>query len=1449
VNCDSPKTIPKTNQHQPNKPMKKKFAFLPTLIFCASSAFAADGIWTNNDSSTWSTTTNWADGTVADGAGSLANFSTIDITVGRTVTLDTSRTIGRLLFGDLAWTNSGFDWTLASSGGSILTLDNTGGTGGNPPSITIANRSLTISAALAGTDGLTIANPRSNYDTTRGTGNSSGNGGVSQTSGTLLFTNANSLSGALSANGGTVRVGGATGSFSSATALSVTGNGQFFNGDATAANNNGITNRIGDGTATLTLGGASGAGTFTSAFAATTTSQTFASLTINAGQNVLNTVNTAAGTNDLIFTGTGGAGYVRNTNGLLNVVSATGFNPQFTNAPTAAGGSSVSGTGSDAILTGAVLNGNDFIAAASGNLSAATYDTTLTAGKNVNVTGALSTSGNLSINSLRFGENAARTLTIGASDTLTLASGGILTGSAVATLGSGNRITGGSITSGQGDLSIYANGFDLSNPRVGGNALTIDSKITGAMSVTVGGGQQVVFGNSGNDYTGGTFFTGGILAVGSDGALGAASGTVTAVGGTNYLAPTANFTFNASRNFVVNSGAVLFIGDRGATTTIAGQLSGGGQFGPGFVSNGQKLILTGANSGFTGQYLVNGRLEATEGAGLSSNANLLFTGRAGFGGGVLETSGTFTRSLGSGAGQVQWQNVGQYGSGGFAAVGGALNVNLGGNVTPDTLTWGSGYFLPASGQELVLRSGDSPHVLTFQNPIALNGGSRRVVTSGVVTMSGVLSGNASSGINKLSTGTLALTGSNTYQGATTVSAGTLSVSSLNSVTGGTASSSLGAPITKANGTIGIGSTTTAALLYTSTGETTDRVINLAGTTGGATLDQSGTGNLKFTSDFTATGAGSKNLALQGSTAGTGEIAGAIVDNSPTHQTRVTKSGTGTWTLSGSNTYTGLTTVSAGTLALSGGNDRLATTGAITIGASGTLDLDGNTQTTTGAVTFTSGATLKGGTLTSNNAAIAGNNALTGTLNLGTSGAFVTNQRLLVANGGTGSLTIGTGSTGSITFGGDNSDFMNYLGVGGGTGTLTVNGGTVNFNNSTVGTGNGYLNVGSNSNTSTGSIVVNGGNMNVGTWLKLGGNFNNGAGTNATSSLAISTGTVTVGGGSVAGNGVLYMNGGAGDNTANTGNATLTLNSGGVLNVKQIQVGNGGTKTISFDGGTLRAGASSTTFLNAATGLTVNVKDGGATIDTQASDITVAAALVANGTGGLTKSGGGTLTLSGVNTYTGATLISGGTLKLDATGTVNNTSEVSLGTVGTFDVSDKGPGGYTVGTLKGSGNVTGALTVSTTLAIGNSPGTTNFSSDLTLGATSTYLYELIGGATLGLNSADLGDIVGTLTITAGSILDLVQLGTYTAGNKFTLFAYDGLLTGTFKDTSSNDLADGATFTDAGGIWMIDYNDTSPGANGGVSASNTYVTITAVPEPSTMTLAGLLLTVGLLRRRRN
>ena len=878
-----------------------------TVILNAS---GADGTWTNDATGNWGTAGNWAGGTIADGAGSLANFSTIDITAGRAVTLDTSRMIGGLIFGDANWSNSGFNWALQSSGGSILTLDNTGGPGGNPPTITagFANGTITtIRAVLAGSNGLNLSLPWSNYDTTRGTASASAGLTVSQTSARFIFSEENTLSGALTVNdGGLVQTYGAFTNFGTAASLVLSGNSVFQNGESntgTPANNNGVSNRIGDGTATLSLGGASGAGTFTMAFpaAANTHAQTFAGLTVNAGQNVLNTVGTVAGTLNLTFTGTaGGAGYVRGVNGLVNVVSASGFNPQFANAPTAAGGSSVSGSGGDEILIGATLAGSDFIKAASGNLAAATYVTTLTADRNVNVTGALVTSGNLSINSLRLGDTTKRTVTIGASDTLTIASGGILLPSSMTTDNINHTITGGSLTSSQGDLWIYsASGTQTTrtgnvngNPRAAIYAATIASKITGNISLTVGGGfgSQVVISGA-NDYTGGTFLENGFIALNADSGLGTASGAVTAVSGLNSIQPTVNnIIFNASRNFVINSGAQLQIGDLGNTSTIAGQVSGGGQLGIGFVSNGQRLILTNNNSGFTGQYMVNGRLQATEGTGLSSNANLLFNGRGAWGLGVLETSGTFTRSLGSGAGQVQWQNDGQYGSGGFAAVGGALTVNLGGNATPDTLTWGSGsYFLPGNNMDLVLGGGASTHDVTFQNQIALNGAQRPIRVTAVGTtkaiMSGELSGNASSGINKQGTGTLVLAGDNTYQGPTLVSAGTLALGNTNAVK---------------NSTLDMGLAGSQQVTLTVSGTNT---YNLGGLRG--------TNNIALGANTLAIGSNNSTNTYWGTLSG---IAGGLV-----------KTGTGVMTLSGTNSYTGATVAQSGVLELTRTNALSAAT--------------------------------------------------------------------------------------------------------------------------------------------------------------------------------------------------------------------------------------------------------------------------------------------------------------------------------------------------------------------------------------------------------------------------------------------------------------------------------------------------------------------------------------------
>ncbi len=122
---------------------------LASAVACAGllispGALAASGTWTNNNSANWSATTSWLSGTIADGAGNTADFSTINITDNRTVTLDTSRTIGTLKFGDA--TTQSHDWTLGVANNAVLTLSGT-------PTINVVNRTATINPVLAGAGG------------------------------------------------------------------------------------------------------------------------------------------------------------------------------------------------------------------------------------------------------------------------------------------------------------------------------------------------------------------------------------------------------------------------------------------------------------------------------------------------------------------------------------------------------------------------------------------------------------------------------------------------------------------------------------------------------------------------------------------------------------------------------------------------------------------------------------------------------------------------------------------------------------------------------------------------------------------------------------------------------------------------------------------------------------------------------------------------------------------------------------------------------------------------------------------------------------------------------------------------------------------------------------------------------------------------------------------------
>ena len=179
-------------------------------------------------------------------------------------------------------------------------------------------------------------------------------------------------------------------------------------------------------------------------------------------------------------------------------------------------------------------------------------------------------------------------------------------------------------------------------------------------------------------------------------------------------------------------------------------------------------------------------------------------------------------------------------------------------------------------------------------------------------------------LRKCGPGAMRLSGNNTYTGQTILESGTLIVSSLNSFTEGMrkASSSLGVPMDIEAGELVIGEEGKdgeCALIYTGTGETSDRVMNLAGKNSTVTFDQSGNGLLKLTSGLLISGYGhNKTIVLKGDTTGTGEIAGPIADphdRKGKATTTLIKSGTGRWTLSGTNSCTGPTMIKQGTLSL------------------------------------------------------------------------------------------------------------------------------------------------------------------------------------------------------------------------------------------------------------------------------------------------------------------------------------------------------------------------------------------------------------------------------------------------------------------------------------------------------------------------------------------------------
>ena len=272
-------------------------------------------------------------------------------------------------------------------------------------------------------------------------------------------------------------------------------------------------------------------------------------------------------------------------------------------------------------------------------------------------------------------------------------------------------------------------------------------------------------------FSGGLNLVNGGVFVQADSGLGASGSPVRASGYCSIGVRYSNGAFDVSHPIELLEGSALIFSPELATgNSVSGSLSGSGDLLTSDVNRrGCAMAFIGDHSAFTGDYYIQGHARIAP-AIFSANAGIkLADGTNGIG--VVETSGSFTRPAGTGKGEVCWKRFKAYPSayglrGGFAAFGGDLTVNLGGEGAK--LAVGSEY-LP-DNTIVQLQSQYADGALTFANGFELGGKTQKVnVWNGkTATISGAVS-------DEVGGGALAVTGNLDF-------AGTLEVADANIAT-------------------------------------------------------------------------------------------------------------------------------------------------------------------------------------------------------------------------------------------------------------------------------------------------------------------------------------------------------------------------------------------------------------------------------------------------------------------------------------------------------------------------------------------------------------------------------------------------------------------------------------------------------------------------------------------
>ncbi|MBY7761866.1 autotransporter outer membrane beta-barrel domain-containing protein [Salmonella enterica subsp. enterica serovar Kentucky] len=536
-------------------------------------------------------------------------------------------------------------------------------------------------------------------------------------------------------------------------------------------------------------------------------------------------------------------------------------------------------------------------------------------------------------------------------------------------------------------------------------------------------------------------------------------------------------------------------------------------------------------------------------------------------------------------------------------------------------------------------------------------------------------------LTKTGAGTLILNAENTYTGSTTISEGTLIATNVEA--------------------LGTGNVTDNATLEMNTGGDFDNAISGSGQvvkSGDETLTLSGANS--YTGGTTISGG--TLVASNVEALGTGDVTdnatlelntGGDFANNIGGTGSVVKSGDKTLTLSGANSYTGGTTISGGTLvatnveALGSGDVtdnavlELNTGGDFTnaISGSGQVVKSGDkTLTLSGANSYTGGTTISGGTLVASNVEALGTGDVTdnATLELNTGGDF--------DNAISGSGQVVKSGDKTLTLSGANS----YSGA------TTISGGTlVATNVDALGSGDVTddatleLNTGGtfdNAISGSGQVVKSGDET-----LTLSGTNTYSGGTLISGGTLVASNVEALGTGDVTNDAVLELNTGGTFDNAISGSGQVVKSGDKMLTLSGANSYSGGTL---ISDGTLVASNVEALGSGDVTNDAVLELNTGGTFDN-----------VISGSGKVEKSGDDALTLSGSNTYTGGTLISGGTLVASnvealGTGDVTDNATLALNTGGDFTNNIGGTGrveksGDGTLTLSGSNTYTGGTLIS------------------------------------------------------------------------------------------------------------------------------------------------------------